>query len=192
MKKLISLIALGFMFGSSIYGQKALEFPVKKISDSRIYFELKGAEIEYFTHKKTEDSKSKFNENQKFSLKGGNDCNIYMKWLNPLKYRIVWTDNISTDDRDKAIKDFVDLLTAQFGSSVTSLNKGVNANDIKKARAEGVYERKKEKDAKKEKFDSIDIQGLDKGFNSFDLTLLFIQLNLNIIYQNLYFKFDIN
>jgi hypothetical protein len=174
MKKLISLISLGFMLGSSIYGQKALDFRGKKISDSRIYFELNGAEIEYFTHKKTEDSKSKFNENQKFSLKGGNDCNIFMKWLNPLKYRIVWTDNISTDDRDKAIKDFVNLLTAQFGSSVTSLNKDVNANDLKKARAEGVDKRKKEK------VDSIDIQGLDKGFNSFDLTLLFIQLNLNI------------
>jgi hypothetical protein len=180
MKKLISLISFGFLLSSSIYGQKALDFHGKKIRDSRIYIVLNGTEIEYFTHKKTEDSKSKFKENQKFSLKDGNDCNIFMKWLNPLKYRIVWKDSISTDDRDKAIKDFVDLLTAQFGSSDTSLNKDVNANDIKKAGAKGVDERKKEKDAKKEKVDPIKIQGLDKGFNSFDLTLLFIQLNLNI------------
>lgn len=167
MRKIISLLATYFLFIISVNAQKD-SHNNERIKDSRIYFLLNNNEIEYFTHSKTKDGKSKIKDNQKFSLDNGNHCNIYMKWLNPLKYNITWKDSISIDDRDKAIKDFIDLLTAQFGSSVTSLGKTNSRENLYNSKPKAL------------KANETSLQGLDKGFNSLDLTSLFIQLNLSI------------
>ena len=58
--------------------------------------------------------------------------NIYIKWLNPLKYEISWKDSIIIDSRDKNISSFINLLTAQFGNDITNLNKEDSTN-IRKA-----------------------------------------------------------
>ena len=51
-----------------------------------------------------------------------NQINLYLKWINPLKYKLSWKDSTLTDERDKAITDFINLLVGQFGSSVSDLN----------------------------------------------------------------------
>ena len=51
-----------------------------------------------------------------------NQINLYIKWINPLKYKLSWKDSTLTDERDKAISDFINLLVGQFGSTVSSLN----------------------------------------------------------------------
>src|SRR5690606_4204682 len=78
--------------------------------------------IEYFTSDQTADSKKSINGKMTFSLKNDNSCNIYLKWINPLKYKLTWKDSTYIDERDKAINDFINLLVAQFGTPVTSLN----------------------------------------------------------------------
>ena len=51
-----------------------------------------------------------------------NQINLYLKWINPLKYKLSWKDSTLTDERDKAIAEFITLLVGQFGSTVSSLN----------------------------------------------------------------------
>jgi len=161
------LIVLCLFVSYSGLAQKNLIFNGSKVTDNRIYITLNGTEIEYFTSKKSEDSKIKIIPDQKFSVMDGNSCNIYMRWLNPLKYMITWKDSVFIDDRDKAVTDFIGLLASQFGTSVTLLNKDKNMADMKKTLPEAIKSNKI-------------INGLDKGFNSLDLTLLFVQLNQNI------------
>ncbi|MGQ7856804.1 hypothetical protein ACUN24_21415 [Pedobacter sp. WC2501] len=167
MKKIILFISLFLITASSIRAQKALDFHGQKITDSRIYIILNGTEVECFTHSTTQDGKFKIKNNEKFSLMNGNNCNIYMDWLNPLKYQIVWKDSTSIDDRDKVVKDFVYLLASQFGTTLTSLAKSKNIEELKRS-------------AQTPKSKGTPLLGLDKGFNSLDLTSLFIQLNLSI------------
>jgi hypothetical protein len=95
MKKLTFLLIIVSCINLNLPGQKALDFHGEKINDSKIYLILKGNEIEYFTLAKTEDGKTGIKTNQVFTLKDGNYCNIYMHWLNPLKYRTTWKDSIS-------------------------------------------------------------------------------------------------
>jgi hypothetical protein len=163
MKKLMLLpiIVLGICLNLS--GQKALYFHCEKINDSRIYLILNGDEIEYFTQSKTEDGKTKMRTNQEFTLKDGNYCNIYMRWLNPLRYNITWKDSLYLDERDKSVKDFVDLLTFQFGTSVTSL--GQKGGDFSTLKQQPMY-----------------FQIPDPGFRNLDLTNLFVHLNSFISY----------
>lgn len=153
MKKTVSLIAICFLIASSVNAQKALSIQGKKVKDGVIYLTFDGKTLEYFTPDKTADSKKNVDESMTFALKDDNSCNIYLKWVNPLKYKLTWKDTTYIDERDKAINDFVTLLVAQFGSPVTSLNKTENAAlAAKSTKTKGVT------------------------FNSTDLTLLYILL----------------
>lgn len=49
-----------------------------------------------------------------FNLAGGNSCNIYIKWLNPIRYKFLWKDTIYEDERDKIISDYLNLLSSQL------------------------------------------------------------------------------
>lgn len=92
-----------------------------------------------------------------------NQINLYLKWINPLKYKLSWKDTTLTDERDKATKDFVNLLVGQFGTSVSSLN--VPISNFKNT----------------DKIDkSTEIKAVD--FKDIDLSLLLIHLRSN---QNL-------
>ncbi len=115
MKKTVVSIVLMLFSTLLLFGQKSLDFKGQKIKDSRIYFVLSDSNMEFFTHDQTEDGKVKIKNSQLFSLQGGNSCNIYLKWLNPIKYRITWKDSTYRDERDVVIEDFINLLTAQFG-----------------------------------------------------------------------------
>lgn len=89
-----------------------------------------------------------------------NQINLYFKWINPLKYKLSWRDSTLTDERDKAIAEFINLLVGQFGSTVSSLNVP-SANFINT-------------DAKTK---SEEIKAID--FKDKDLLLLLIQLRNN-------------
>jgi hypothetical protein len=183
MKKLMLLPIIVLGINLNLPGQKALDFHGEKIKDSRIYLMLSGNEIEYFTLSGTEDSKTRIKTNQVFTLKDGNYCNIYMRWLNPLKYRTTWKDSVSVDDRDKAVKDFVDLLTHQFGSDIKEGNKDKSAKDLeysKQAALQSSASAVQRGLRKKPDFNETYLTGLEKGFNSLDLTNLFIHLYFNM------------
>jgi len=171
MRKIISLTAICFLIASSVYAQKALSIQGKKVKDGVIYLTFDGKTLEYFTPDKTADSKKNVGESTTFSLKDDNSCNIYLKWLNPLKYKLTWKDTTYIDERDKAINDFVTILVAQFGSPVTSLNKSESKSLIDKSTkatltaATGLTE-----------------LVIPDGFNNIDLTMLYLQLRSN---QNL-------
>ena len=123
MKKAVAGIVLMLFSTFLLFGQKSLDFKGQKIKDSRIYLVWNDSGMEFFTHDKTEDGKVKIKNSQLFSLQGGNSCNIYLKWLNPIRYRLTWKDSTYRDERDVAIEDFINLLTAQFG---------VNKSDLKR------------------------------------------------------------
>jgi len=168
MKKIISIIVIFFLIASSVNAQKALSIQGEKVKDGVIYLTFDGKTLEYFTPDKTADSKKNVDESMTFALKDDNSCNIYLKWVNPLKYKLTWKDTTYIDERDKAINDFIDLLVAQFGSPVTSLNKSESKSLISKSTkatltaATGLTE--------------LDIPD---GFNNTDLTMLYIQLRSN-------------
>lgn len=89
-----------------------------------------------------------------------NQINLYFKWINPLKYKLSWKDSTLTDERDKAITEFINLLVGQFGSTVSSLN--VPSANFTNTDAK----------AKSEEIKAID-------FKDKDLLLLLIQLRSN-------------
>src|SRR5690606_11825787 len=97
-------------------------------------------------------------------------CNIYLKWINPLKYKLTWKDSTYIDERDKAINDFINLLVAQFGTPVTSLNNEESKSLIAKSTKAPLPA------------NSTELYIPEKGFNNTDLTLLYLQLRSN---QNL-------
>lgn len=46
--------------------------------------------------------------------------NVYLKWLNPLKYKVTWKDQQFEDERDAIIRDFIASLATQFGSDLNN------------------------------------------------------------------------
>ncbi|MEB8346904.1 hypothetical protein OO010_12650 [Flavobacteriaceae bacterium KMM 6898] len=167
MKKIVSLIAILLLFTAIVSAQEALSIQGKKIKDGVIYLTFDGKNLEYFTPDKSADSKKNVSELMTFSLKDDNSCNIYLKWVNPLKYKLSWKDTVYVDERDKAINDFVDLLVAQFGAPVTSLNKSESKSLIEKS----------PKAILKAGLTELFIP--ESGFNNTDLTLLYLQLRSN-------------
>jgi hypothetical protein len=165
MKTSIVLIIILILKFPSLFAQEALDVQGKKIiKDGRIYFILKDKNIEYFTYDDTPDGRKNSKDLVTFSLKDDNFCNIYLKWINPLRYRITWKDSLYNDERDKTINDFIALLTAQFGSSVTSLNKTESKSMIENS------------NTAKLKTNETMLCGFEKGFNNTDLTTLYLQL----------------
>lgn len=158
----------GFLFFSiSIYGQQGLAPEGKKIKDGVIYLTFDGKNLEYFSPNNSADSRKSVNEAMKFSLKNDNSCNIYMKWINPLKYKITWKDSTYVDEREKAINDFVTLLVAQFGSPVSSLNNNESSSLIAKSQKPTL------------RVGSTELFIPENGFNNTDLTFLYMHLRAN-------------
>ena len=116
MKNLIYL-SIVFLLGSQLLvAQKPLKFELKSKNNDNIYINLTDKnEIEYVVIKNDLDSKKSVNAKD-------NSINIYLKWINPLKYKLTWKDSTYTDARDKAITDFINLLVGQFGAPVLELN----------------------------------------------------------------------
>lgn len=119
MKKTLLFVIILSALMTDVNGQKSLESNEAIIEDSRVYIRLSGKEIYYFSKSTEEDGDASMRNPQKLILKNGNHCNIFMKWLNPLRYKIVWEDSVYLDSRDVAIGKFIKLLSSQFTSLKT-------------------------------------------------------------------------
>jgi hypothetical protein len=166
MKKLISIITVLIIFNPLLHAQKAMTVSGKKVKDGVVYLQFDGKNLEYFTPDKTADSKKNINESITFSLKDDNSCNIYLKWVNPLKYRLSWKDSTYVDERDKAVGDFIGILVNQFGTAVTTLNKSESKGLITRAVAPALAT-------------GLTPLIIPDGFNNPELTLVYLQLRIN-------------
>lgn len=166
MKKILSFFVICFLWASTLNAQNQ----DKKVKDGVLYLIFDGKNIEYFTSDQTADSKKSINGKMTFSLKNDNTCNIYLKWLNPLKYKLTWKDSTYIDERDKAVNDFINLLVSQFGTPVTSLNNEESKSLIAKSTPATLPA------------NSTELYIPTNGFNNTELTLLYLQLRSN---QNL-------
>lgn len=113
-KTLLSLLIV--LVSSGAFAQKSLSEPDDFIPSKAIYLNFKNKTVSYFIKGEHDDQKE-LKTNNNLALKG-TYSNIYMNWLNPLKYRLTWRDSTYTDERDLAIRNFVGLVTGQFGGSL--------------------------------------------------------------------------
>ena len=97
-----------------ILAQHSESFRGERIRDEVIYLILDSNKLEYFAGHQSADSRKNISEKMKFSLKG-HQCNLFLKWINPLKYQLSFRDTVYIDERDKIIADFIKDLAAQFG-----------------------------------------------------------------------------
>jgi len=113
---ILALCAINFVYGQKQTGESV------KIKDKRIYLIFENNKLEFFTAQIKPDGKEVLTTNTTFLLTD-NSSNIFLKWTNPLRYKISWTDTTLIDQRDQALKDYFTSLSGQFGGSVTGLNK---------------------------------------------------------------------
>lgn len=168
MKKLITIIVL-FLFGTqSSFAQKPLKIELKDKKKDVIYLsKTKNNDIDIVVSNKANELDSKKSVNAK-----DNSVNIFLEWINPLKYKLTWRDTTLTDERDKAISDFVSLLVGQFGKQVSDLNVPKSSFLTEPT-----------------KNDSTEIKGID--FKDKDLLLLLIHLRANQNHLNIKDKGEI-
>lgn len=118
MKKLVSISICLFLGTQLLLAQNILKFELNEKKNDVIYLEVNDKnEVYYFVDNKCNLLDSKKNGNGK-----DNQINIYMKWMNPLKYKITWKDTSFIDERDIAINDFITLLVNQFGAPLLDQN----------------------------------------------------------------------
>ena len=166
-KKTISAIVVCFLLVLSGFAQRATSFEDEIVKDGQIYLIYDDNTLEYFTREKTPNGRATIQDSITLSLKDDNACNIYLKWINPLKYRLIWKEVTYSDERDQAINDFISKLVSQFGSAVTSLNK----KDISSRSEQATNQANMQ-----------DIKGLKipkDGFININLNLLYLQLRSN-------------
>lgn len=120
MKKITFIIVILTCFVAR--SQKQLSEQDDYMSEKVLYlnFDTKSNQLNYFL-KGRFDEQQPLNKVHQLSLKY-NYSNLYLKWLNPLRYKITWKDSVYTDDRDQLALSFVQQLAAQFGAPVTGMN----------------------------------------------------------------------
>ena len=52
----------------------------------------------------------------------GRNLNVYMEWLNPLKYEVDYKDTIQVDPSGKEVVDFLNILLGNLGTSLPNLS----------------------------------------------------------------------
>jgi hypothetical protein len=140
------------------------------VHDKRIYFYLdeESKQIKYFVKNTGNDGATKIADNDVFSLKNSNECNIFFKWLNPLNYRIAFKDTVYVSPSDIAINDFFkSYLNAQSASIIESSSSQKSPDDERIAIAVPPD--------KSAKLGSVFI-GTRDAFKTKDLNILFIQI----------------
>lgn len=95
------------------------------IDDKRIYLFLdeKSKTVKYFVTKDGIDGNAKLSENDVFSMQRSNSCNIFFKWMNPLKYRIAFKDTVYTSPSDVVVNDFIRTYLGALGATGTTAAK---------------------------------------------------------------------
>lgn len=127
--KSIAILSFCLLFLSLAIGQNPSSPAAEKLKGNSVYFVYENQKLEYFApHDKSAD-KGEAADSMVFSMKNGNHANIYMKWLNPLKYRLMWKDTSYVDERDKIINEFVLQLVAQFAGQIPGFKKSAGAEN---------------------------------------------------------------
>lgn len=118
MKAILTSLLVLFGSISMLYAQT--QSPSSRIKEKYFFIYLDGDKVHYFLNKPESNEPI---TNAVFPLTG-TYSNIYMKWLNPLKYSIEWKDTVSVDPRDQAIKDYIAAMQVQHGAAATTVTKG--------------------------------------------------------------------
>lgn len=117
MKNQLSLTLLILLLCANFAKGQKLEIDVHPKKNTAFYIKVNPAanSVSYFLAEDANDAKRRI---------GGkaNSINLYIEWLNPLKYGLIWKDSLKVDPRDKIIGDYISVLAGQFGSGLTSLN----------------------------------------------------------------------
>lgn len=158
MKKIT--LFLVFLASFATHAQKQLSEQDDYVPEKALYlnYEAKAKRLNYFA-KGRFDEQQPFNKEHQLSL-GYTYSNLYMNWLNPLKYKITWKDSIYTDDRDQAAISFVQQLASRFGAPIT----GQDSKDGYKKSAGNTAD-----------FGGAELQSID-GAKSIDLIELYIMI----------------
>lgn len=115
MKSTLPLLLICLFAATASYGQDKKRTNREVVEDRRIYFYFNEdkKEINYFLSKTGKDGNAVIKDNDVFSMKRNNNCNIFFKWLNPLNFRIAFKDTIYASPDDAIITDYI---TTLFGS----------------------------------------------------------------------------
>jgi len=108
MNKFFFLILVGMCFTS--FAQN--NYRVRITEGSIYYFLNESKKMEYFITKKDGSVKTTVNSN--FDVKGENSCNIYLQWLNPLRYEVAWKDSLYVDYRYETVSEFIKNIVVLF------------------------------------------------------------------------------
>ncbi|MBL0237887.1 MAG: hypothetical protein IPQ02_15080 [Saprospiraceae bacterium] len=119
MKKTILIITICFIC-KLMFAQNSINHRDDLIKDKAIFLCNESGKLKYFEIGKYAE-REPLQSNHTFGLKR-NFTNIYIGWMNPLKYNITWKDTFYADDRDKVVNDFIKLYVSPFGSTITDLN----------------------------------------------------------------------
>ncbi len=165
------------------YAQKSISQRDELITDKAIFFTYEEGKLKYFKTGGIAGRESLKNVHS-FALKG-NFSNIYIGWKNPLRYQITWKDTTYADDRDKAVKDFIDLFVGQFGSPLADLKqsdaeaKSLVANISNSLLVDGKPKQNLSKtDSTRTRLYGINDKSFD-GFDNVNLLNLYLQLRSN-------------
>ncbi len=125
--KIRNLICLALLIGNIVsFGQSRSYKKYDRIKDKSLYIHYEfdkedKISLKFFTD--IEDNKEPLKNIEKLGLTTG-FTNIYMLWINPLKYELSWKDSIYLDERDKIISSFFDLYPTT--REVTDINRNEN------------------------------------------------------------------
>lgn len=118
MKALVFTITL--FIACSAYSQSNIYKDHNPFKDV-VYFDFnkESKKAEYFGNRIIKDGRKDITNTTQLTLIADNECNIFINWLNPIKYRIHWTNEAIADERDVAIREFVNSLVGQFGNPLS-------------------------------------------------------------------------
>ncbi|HMP31319.1 MAG TPA: hypothetical protein PKD85_17065, partial [Saprospiraceae bacterium] len=92
-----------------------------------MYLNAEG-KIEFFKTSNGKNSSVTLGFESNFNVKNLNSVNIYFEWLNPLKYKMTWQDELYDDERYKKVKDYVYMFLGQFSLISTIKTEGSDPN----------------------------------------------------------------
>tara|TARA_R110002167_G_scaffold74193_2_gene207799 strand:+ start:3073 stop:4515 length:1443 start_codon:yes stop_codon:yes gene_type:complete len=86
-------------------------------NDENIFIKFDKDKTSVFVNQDNYSDVSFLKETNKFPLKK-NYVNVYVEWLNPLKYIIVIKDSTYTNPTDVAVREYISQLTSNFSSQI--------------------------------------------------------------------------
>ncbi|HTE10241.1 MAG TPA: hypothetical protein VK645_04710 [Chitinophagaceae bacterium] len=137
----------------------------ENVKGKSLFFSKAAKGVYYFSKIDGKDDAELMTAGNLFSLHH-NYCNIYFKWLNPIRYKISWKDSVSVNESDKNAKTLLDYI----GYIIPDYNNTQKSKDL-------LSDIKPVKQKKGQKH-NVELEVPD-GFNDFVLTDLYITLRSN-------------